>query len=106
MSMDDFTKLAAVLFLFLGGCVTAVFAYAAVKNKHTGDAIKATADAVVALSERISVLEAEREELLARIDDLTRDVASRDLKIEQLQRRVADLEAENHQLKNKKWDAG
>lgn len=99
MSVDEFIKLAAVLFLFLGGCVTAVFAYAAVKNKHTGDAIKATAEAVVALSERISTLEEERVELLARIDQLTRDVADRDAKIEKLQRRVADLEAENHQLK-------
>lgn len=101
MTIDDFTKLAAVLFLFLGGCVTAVFAYAAVKNKHTGDAIKSTADAVVLLSERISVLEAERVELLAKIDELTKDVARRDMKIEQLQIRIAVLEAENHQLKTR-----
>ncbi len=80
MNLDEFTKLIAVLYLFLGGALTAVFAFSQVRNKNNAEAIKSLTDSVLDLSRRVSEYDALMSE--------------KDAEINRLKARVAELERE------------
>ncbi len=80
MNLDEFTKLIAVLYLFLGGALTAVFAFSQVRNKNNAEAIKSLTDSVLDLSRRISEYDVQMSE--------------KDAEINRLKSRVAELERE------------
>lgn len=80
MTLDEFTKLVAVLYLFLGGLLTAVFAYSQVRNKNNADAVNTLTKSVLDLNERLSGYDVK--------------LAEKDAEISRLKLRVADLERE------------
>jgi hypothetical protein len=70
MSTDEFIKLAAIVYLFLGGALTAVFAYSQVRNKNNADAISSLTRSVLDLNERLSEKDSEIAKLKARVAEL------------------------------------
>lgn len=84
MSLDEFTQLVAVLYLFLGGALTAVFAFSQVRNKNNADAISSLTKSVLDLNGEIARLKEEYDKKLA----------EKDSEIDRLKSRVAELELE------------
>lgn len=74
MTLDEFVKLIAVLYLFIGGALTAVFAYAQVRNKNNAEAIKNLTASIVELDTRLSEKDAEITRLKLRVAELEREV--------------------------------
>lgn len=76
MSLDEFTKLVAVLYLFLGGALTAVFAFSQVRNKNNAEAIASLTKSVLDLNERLADKDQEIERLKTRVAELEHELSS------------------------------
>lgn len=84
MNLDEFTKLIAVLYLFLGGALTAVFAFSQVRNKNNADAINSLTESVLSLNGELIKLKAE----------YNAEMENKNREIQRLKARVAELELE------------
>ena len=80
MTTDEFIKLVAIVYLFLGGALTAVFAYAQVRNKNNAEAVNSLTKSVLELNERLSEYDTK--------------LAEKDAEIGRLKLRVTELERE------------
>lgn len=81
MSLDEFTKLIAILYVFLGGILTAVFAFSQVRNKNNADAIASLTSSIVNLNAELSSLKSK----------YNTDMQAKDDEIEQLKEQVGEL---------------
>ncbi len=84
MTTDEFIKLAAVLFLFLGGALTAVLAFSQVRNSNNAKAINDLTQSVIdqnkeidRLSDKIVEKDTEISKLKLRIEELERELEGR-----------------------------
>jgi cell division protein FtsB len=82
MTLDDFLKLISIVYLFLGGVLTAIFAYSQVRNKNSAEAINSLTKSVLDLNKEISDL---KQEYDARLDEKEKEIA-------RLRTRVMELE--------------
>ena len=70
MSVDELIRTANIVFIFAGVVAAGVFGWLQVRGRNRGDAIKATSESIVMLSQRLNAMEHEREERGKRIDEL------------------------------------
>lgn len=86
MTTDEFIKLVAVVYLFLGGALTAVLAYTQVRNKNNAEAIGSLTKSVLDLSQELVELKREYDK---RLDEKEAEISRLRMKVYELEQEIA-----------------